>query len=553
MEQSVAITGRKSSAGRLNPAHKTRTLHHRTRTLFKLFCAGLILSASSTFAQPQPESSGKNPSTVLMDILLKKARSLSEQNYQATEHHVPEILTGLNYDQYRSIRFKPKQALWRDEGLFELQLLHPGFLFKEGVELQTVDQQGITSRVPFDSGFFTYGDNATAQLVDKAQPSYGYSGFRVHFPLNSSQYKDEIAVFQGASYFRLVGPGQVYGLSARGLAVDTAEASGEEFPRFTDFWLLQPAADSDRMEILALLDSPSITGVYRFVLSASSTTSAEVDVVLFPRKDINKVGIAPLTSMFFFGEAGLRHHDDFRHEVHDSDGLLMQTSRDQWIWRPLTNPKTLQVTSLLDINPRGFGLVQRDRDFSHYQDLEANYQNRPSLWVQPKGDWGNGRVELVEIPTDNETNDNIVAYWVPKEPFRAGQERRFSYNLSTFNARLEQPTPGEVSGTRIGWGAVPGQANPPPHSTRLFAIVFAGDTLNQLPSDTPVKAKLETSSGKLSEPIVTKLPGEHGWRVTFRLKPEADTPADMRLHLHLRDTQLTEVWSYVWNPNNIDQ
>lgn len=493
----------------------------------------------------------KNRPSVIMDIVVNKAKALAARAYEPPEDTVPQSLAKLTYDQYRNIRFNPAKALWRGLSPFEIQLFHPGFIYKEPIELQMVDQKGITRRVPFNSDLFSYGDDNSPQLAKTAQPSYGYSGFRVHFPLNTTVYNDEVAVFQGASYFRLVGPGQVYGLSARGLAVDTAEVSGEEFPRFTHFWLIQPGPDDNHMVVLALLDSPSITGAFRIDLAATATTTARVNAVLFPRKDIKKVGIAALTSMFFFGEANLRHHDDFRQEVHDSDGLLMHTANDRWIWRPLSNPKTLQVTSLLDSNPRGFGLVQRDRDFEHYLDVEAHYQDRPSLWVQPLEDWGGGRVELVEIPSDRETNDNIVAYWVPDKPFRAGQERRFSYLLRTFNGALPQQQLASVNRTLIGWAAVPGQDKPPPRSERRFAIDFSGGALANLPADLPVEAHLDTSSGKLSEISVKRLPANSGWRVAFRLQPEGNKPADIQSHLHLHGEPLSEEWSYVWTPNTI--
>ncbi|MEJ2740916.1 MAG: glucan biosynthesis protein [Gammaproteobacteria bacterium] len=402
--------------------------------------------------QPKPD-----PQVELMNRLVKKAKQLSQQAYQPTARVASDVLKKLNYDEYRSIRFDAEKSFWRHQGLFEIQFFHPGFLYSEMIGLRAMDQAGLIRELNVDVRDFTYGNASLQQRLEAEDTELSYSGFRVHFPVNTKTYKDEIAVFLGASYFRLVGPGQVYGLSARGLAINTAESSGEEFPRFSDFWLVKPAPDCATLIIYALLDSPSVTGLYRFELSTDVATRAHVDVQLFSRTDIKKIGLAPLTSMFFFGEAALQARDDFRHEVHDSDGLLMHTSSDKWIWRPITNPRSLQVTSLHDHNPRGFGLVQRDRDFDHYLDVESHYQNRPSLWVEPQGEWGEGFVELVEIPTDTETNDNITAYWVPKQPFRAGESRQYSYTLSTFDSIPQQTPLAQVSRTLIGWGANPGQ------------------------------------------------------------------------------------------------
>ena len=285
---------------------------------------------------------------------------------------------------------------------------------------------GQPAPVPYQPGMFDYGAN---NFGDKLPDDLGFAGFRIHYPLNRPDYFDELAVYLGASYFRILGRNQIYGASARGLAVDTAATSGEDFPRFREFWIEEPGADATRLTIYALLDSRSATGAYRFVLTPGTDTQAEVTASVYPRRDIGKLGMAPLTSMFFFGENRGRGFDDFRPEVHDSDGLQMETGQGEWIWRPLLNPKDLRVSSFTDENPRRFGLIQRDRDFLHYQDLESSYHRRPSYWVEPVGDWGKGRVELVEIPTDEEINDNIVAYWVPERAVRGGEGLDFSYRL----------------------------------------------------------------------------------------------------------------------------
>ena len=349
----------------------------------------------------------------------------------------------------------------------------------------------------------------------------------------------------------MVGPGLVYGLSARGLAIDTAEPKGEEFPVFREFWLVKPGPTDTRMVMYALLDSPSITGAYRFEIIPGAPTEMAVEARLFARKDIQKVGVAPLTSMYMWGENHTRFVDDFRPEVHDSDGLLMAASNGEWIWRPISNHRQLRVSSMSDENPRGFGLLQRDRDFDHYMDMEARYEKRPSMWIIPEGDWGKGRAELVEIPSDSETNDNVVAYWVPAKAMKAGSNATFKYRLRSFDDHLPENVTAKVIRTRIGWAANPGQANPPPLSNRKFVIDFRGGELSNLSADAPLVAEMQKNSGAISELVVRQLPDGRTWRASFKLEPDGDKVADMRLYLKLRDQRLSEVWSYVWYPDAI--
>jgi len=344
----------------------------------------------------------------------RRARELAARPYSKQSFVLPKPLRELSYDQTRDIRFDPARSLWRAQKLpFEVQFFHVGGIFEQPVRIYEVVGNEI-SEIAFDASAFNYGRNK----LDLSQfGKLGFAGFRVHFPLNSDKgapvYKDELVSFLGASYFRALGRGQRYGASARGLAVDTAERAGEEFPRFEQFWIERPAAGARQLVIFALLDSRRVTGAYRFVIRPGEETSTEVQARLYLREPVAKLGLAPLTSMFYFGENQRASTDDFRPEVHDSDGLAIHTAAGEWIWRPLVNPRRLLVTSFAQTDPRGFGLMQRDRNFSSYEDLEARYELRPSIWVEPVSKWGAGRVELVQIPTPNEANDNIVAYWVP--------------------------------------------------------------------------------------------------------------------------------------------
>ncbi len=486
------------------------------------------------------------------DFVSERARVLAADAWHAPTQPLPTALAGLDYDAYRSIRYRPEAALWRDEGPYRIHLFHPGYLFDEPVRIHLVEDSSRV--VPFDPGTFRY-EGAAADLPGTLEgTTQEHAGFRVHSTLNAADRWDEFLVFQGASYFRLVGRGQLYGLSARGLAVDPAAEQPEEFPHFRAFWLVRPRTDADSLLVHALLDSPSITGAYRFAVATGECTVVDVDARLFARSDVGKLGVAPLSSMYLFGPASAAAFDDVRAGVHDSDGLLAHTREGEWIWRPLSNRRGLRVSSLRDVDPRGFGLAQRARDFDDYLDSEALYHRRPSVWIRihPDDRWGAGGVELLEIPTETEFSDNIAAYWVPDGPMRAGETRRFRYTVSTFADRLDAQTLAQVVRSRSGRVSLPGaSAEADAHTDRVdrrFVVDFAGGRLDALPSSTTVEARVETLAGDIDEVRAEPLPGGAGWRASFRVSPDGDRPADMRLLLVADGEPLTETWSYVWYP-----
>jgi glucans biosynthesis protein len=515
-------------------------MRHRIRVVVGVWLALLSFPAFAAQDEEGP----------LFASVVERARALAAQPYTPPNFQLPQPLADIHYDSYRDIRFLPDRSLWRGERLFEVQFFHLGFLYREPVQIHVVEDSEVRT-LGFDKEMFDYGKT---DLKDKLPADLGFAGFRIHYPLNRSDYKDEVVVFLGASYFRMVGRDQVYGISARGLAIDTALPEGEEFPAFREFWLVRPAPDATSMTVYALLDSESVTGAYHFRITPDTETVMEVSATLFARADVQRLGIAPLTSMFFFGENQIHAVDDYRPEVHDSDGLLMYTGGDEWIWRPLGNPKELCDSSLLDENPRGFGLLQRDRDFNHYLDLESHFERRPSFWVEPRGgQWGKGAVHLIEIPLGEEIHDNIVAFWVPDQPLKAGESRTFVYQLQASLAPSLNTEPlGYVWRTHIGWGAVSGPGEKPPHRLRRFVVDFIGRDLATLSAAQPVKAELSASTGEVSYLTTQKLPGSGGWRATFRFTPDGTKPLDMRLFLTLRNKRLTETWNYVWSPNEID-
>lgn len=476
------------------------------------------------------------------DDVTRQAEKLAAGAYQKPGSALPKGLKALNYDEYRDIRFRPEGALWRTLNLpFEIMFFHRGYFYEDPVAIREITAQGVRDIV-FHSDAFDYGKN---KIDPKELRGLGFAGFRVHFPVNTPTYKDEVLAFLGASYFRGLGRGQRFGLSARGVAIDTAESTGEEFPRFVEFWIQRPTAKAKDLTIYALLDSPRAAGAYRFVLRPGATTALDVDARLFLRRNVAKLGLAPLTSMFFFGANQPAPHEDFRPRVHDSDGLSVQTATNEWLWRPLVNPKRLLITSFAVTNPRGFGLMQRARSFGDYQDLEARYDLRPSAWIELKGPWGPGRVELVQIPVRDETNDNIVAYWVPDFQQKPKEVLPYSYRVLWQKDQETRPPVGWVGETRRGRGGVR-----PKDGSLMLHVDFEGPTLSRMPPNATVEAQLWTdSNGQVVERQLTRNEASGGWRFTIGIRRvDASKPVELRAHLASGNTAVSEVWSYVVPP-----
>ncbi|WP_088709589.1 glucan biosynthesis protein G, partial [Noviherbaspirillum denitrificans] len=460
------------------------------------------------------------------DDVAARARKLASSAYVKPVKNVSKALASLDYDQYRDIRFDPSRAWWRNAKLpFELAFFHQGRTFDTPVKIYEVNGKAV-QEIRFDPKSFDYGAN---ELQPKDLAGLGFAGFRVHYPVNTPKYKDEVLVFLGASYFRAVGKGQLYGLSARGLAIDTALASGEEFPHFTEFWAERPAAGAKELVIYALLNSPRLAGAYRFTLKPGTDAAVDVKAQLYLRENVTKLGIAPLTSMYFFGENQRAQIEDYRPEVHDSDGLAIQSGTGEWIWRPLVNPRRLLVTSFALNNPAGFGLMQRDRQFNSYEDLEARYEMRPSAWVEPKGQWGAGRVELIQIPTPDETNDNIVAFWVPDNPPRPGEPFDFEYRLLWQKDAEKRPPSSWTVQTRRGHGWVK-----KPDDSIALSVDFEGPALKKLTAGDKVEAVVGSdANGKVLETNTIRNEATGGWRMTVRLRRTDDKkPVELRGYLN---------------------
>lgn len=471
-----------------------------------------------------------------------KAKYNAGMPFVNTGGSLPPALKSLNWDQFQAIRYRDDHALWAKEKLnFRVKFFHLGLYYISPVEMFEVNN-GKARKIAYDPELFDYGKSGLRG--DQMPSNLGFAGFRINFHTDPIR---DVTAFLGASYFRAVGGDWQYGLSARGLAVDCGLSTPEEFPRFTAFWLERPSADAASLVIYALLDSPSVTGAYRFEVWPGDTLIMDVDVALYPRKTIEHIGIAPLTSMFRCGLNDCRARNDWRPEIHDSDGLSMWRGNGEWIWRPLTDPEHLQHNAFVDHAPRGFGLLQRDRKFDHYQDDGVFYERRPSLWVEPKSGWGAGAVQLVEIPTDDETSDNIVAYWHPEAPIRAGQELLFSYRLYWGAVVPSVSSLARVVATRTGPGGLLGQKRT--YFSWRFVVDFSGGMLNFLGRDAKPNAVISASSGKVELASARPLDDIHGYRAMFDLQPdESDAPINLRLYLSFDGQPLTETWLYQWLP-----
>lgn len=476
----------------------------------------------------------------LKDVVAK-AESLAKTPYQEPTGQVPDWLLKISYDQWRDIRFRPDRSLWKDRKLpFQVQFFHPGLYYNRTVAMNVVDAKGVQP-LPFSPSAFDYGRN---DFASKVPQDLGYAGLRIHYPIKSKAYHDEVAVFVGASYFRAIGRDHVYGLSARGIAIDTAEPSPEEFPVFTEFWLVTPAPNAKQLTLYALLDGPSVTGAYRFVIRPGDATLVQVDSTIFLRRPVKRLGIAPLTSMFSFGENTFRTREDFRPEVHDSDGVLLSAASGEWLWRPLDNPKEVQINAMQMTSPKGFGLLQRDRDFDHYQDLETRMEQRPSVWITPHGDWGAGRVDIVQLPTAEEIHDNVVTLWVPETAPAPGSAFPIGYTLSWYSHDPQRPPAGRVVSTRRDRGNT--------EDAHRFVLDFAGKQLNALSADAPIRAVVSVASapdtGEILDQHLLKNPVTGGWRLTFQTRVKKAEPLELRAFLAMEKTTLTETWSYAVLP-----
>ncbi|MER2096754.1 MULTISPECIES: glucan biosynthesis protein G [Pseudomonas] len=513
----------------VSPCNAPRTSANRLRKAFVAASALVcLLSAGQLWA-------------FNLDDVAAKAKDLAGQKYEAPKSNLPAVFRDMKYGDYQKIRFLQDKAEWaQDKTPFKLSFYHQGMHFDTPVRINEVTANKV-QEIKYDPSRFDFGD---VQFDPKATDKLGYAGFRVLYPINKADKQDEIMTLLGASYFRVVGKGHVYGLSARGLAIDTALPSGEEFPRFTEFWVEKPKPTDKHLVIYALLDSPRSTGAYKLTLRPGTDTIVDVKSRVYLRDHVSRLGIAPLTSMFLFGGNQPSKVPNYRPALHDSEGLSIHAANGEWLWRPLNNPKHLAVSNFSVENPRGFGLLQRQREFSQFEDLDDNYQKRPSAWIEPSGDWGKGTVDLVEIPTADETNDNIVAFWSPEKLPEPGVASEFNYRLhwTIDESEFHSPNLGWVKQTLRSTGDVK-QSNliRQPDGSIAFLVDFEGPVLAALPEDANVRSQVTTDdNAEVVENNLRYNPEIKGWRLTLRLKVKDPSKAtEMRAAL-LRDVPVEQ-------------
>ena len=510
------------------------------------------LGASSSIAQFAHALTGLDPSELgpatpfSFDVLQQRAEALAKLPYVKPVVPSPDILNAIDYDAIQQIRYRTDKSLRLGrEGQLPVQFFHLGKYATEPVMMSVVED-GMAREVIYDSSLFEIPQGHAARDL---QAGVGFAGFRIMAP----DLKTDWLAAMGASYFRTSGPYNQYGLSARGIAIDTAMPHPEEFPRFSAYWLEGGSAEKFPLTIYALLDGPSLTGAYRMRCERLPEASdiyrivMEIESVLFARKDIERLGVAPFSSMFWYGEASQKRTADWRPEIHDSDGLAILTGSGERIWRPISNPPLVTTSAFADHSPKGFGLLQRDRDFIHYLDDGVFYERRPSVWVEPMDDWGEGAVHLVEIPTDDETNDNIVAYWAPGGHFKAGANRRYRYRLSWLDDIPFPKDVGRATSTWTGLGGRPGFKRP--EGLRKFVIDFQGQVFAGLGRTDGVELVVTASRGEVSgsynHPVVDQL---ERWRAFFDIMAIGPGPVDLRAFLRKGDRALTETWIYQYFP-----
>ncbi len=514
----------------------------RRHTLFPQPSRRAVLGGSAAFLTLSlwdGIQSGAAGSTepVTFEKLIDKARDAATQPFEPAHIPAPELIEKVNYSAHWQIQFREDATLYVGRNKAPVQLFHPGRYFPEPVRIYIRDEAGTAHEVPFIRDFFSMPeDNPALDLPE----GFGFAGFRVMRP----GLEPDWISFLGASYFRTDGPEAQYGLSTRGIAINTGLNTPEEFPRFTAFWLGPPEQDDEELSIWAELDGPSITGAYRFGVVRNAAYGGHLTRIsahLFLREGIERLGVAPLTSMYWYSERDRAGGEDWRPEIHDSDGLAMAAGSGERLWRPLSNPSSVTTSSFMDENPAGFGLIQRDRTFENYQDDGVFYNRRPSAWVRPIGDWGPGQVQLVLIPTEDETFDNVVSYWVPDSATDKGAAFQFDYEIEW---RARDPLPEAVAwvvATRQGQGGVPG--DPLPEGVGKMVIDFEGPSLNGLNRDSGVVPVIDAVNGRILEPIdAYPVVGTDHWRLTFDFEQTGPEPVSLRAYLQLRDRALTETW-----------
>ncbi len=467
--------------------------------------------------------------------VVEAARALAARPFRAPSSDLPDAFANLSLEQYAAIQNRPESVVWGADNLgFAVEPLQRGSLYSAPLKINVVED-GVARALVYATTDFDFGAfKPPADIKD-----IGFSGVRV---LVNSPGRDmePVAIFQGASFFRAISRGQVFGVKSRGLAIKVADTKGEEIPIFREIWIEKPSLAQGTLVIHALLDSDSVAGAYRFTLRAGDATIIDTESTLYARVAVDSLGVAPMTATYMTGALDRRRADDARPNVFDANGLQILNGREEWLWRPLSNRETLQSSAFVDTNPRGFGLLQRDREFGRFMDDENHWEKRPSLWVEPIGDWGPGAVTLIEVPSDSDVNQNIIAYWRPNAGLAAGSETSFAYRQFWCWSPPASPPSAYVTQSRGG--------RSPGGKRRRFIVEFSGDLFADDAKFAEVVPNLRAYSGAISGTRKFVTPDRKSARIVFDLDPGAEQLCEMRLLLESGGKPLSEIWLYRWTP-----
>jgi glucans biosynthesis protein len=483
--------------------------------------SGLPVAAAEPLEQPVPFTP---------DTVLGAAVQLASQPFKAPEAPLPSLFSSLNFEQYASIRRVPGTAIWADDKIgFSLEPLHRGFVYTTPVAINIVEN-GLSQKVVYDPADFDFGKlQAPAAMGD-----LGFSGLRI-LKASDEGFQDA-AIFQGASFYRSRARGQNFGVTARGLAIRTGDDPGEEFPLFREFWVEKPTPASGALTMYALLDSASVTGVFRFTIRPNETTIIDTEMTLIARVATDKLGVGAMAAAYLFSGLDHRRTNDWRAAVYEATGLQVLSGKGEWLWRPVSNRETLQVSAFADVNPRGFGLLQRSRSFEAFYDDEGRWELRPTLWIEPIGDWGEGDLRLLEIPTASENNANILAQWRPKAGFAAGTTQSLAYRQFWCWTPPSRPPLATCVSSRSGkMGAY-----------QRFAVEMAGDAFADAQKAASATADIHANPGKIVWSRLYPYNYRRSVRVVFDLDPGSETYSEVRLTLNLDNQAASETWLYRW-------
>ena len=499
-----------------------------------------LISTDPLLAQTDPKPSVAGSSVTLAAPVDFKsgtpadiARDLAKQPFKPIASDLPDPFKTLSYEDYAAIKLKPDARIWNDGGVgFVVEPLHRGFQYGNPIQLNIV-ADGKAYRLVYETRLYEFGKlNPSPKIGD-----IGFSGFRV-VRGRGGQGAAEVATFQGTNFYRALADGQVAGMMARALAIKVADAKGEEMPFFRQIWIEKPSAIADLLVVHAVIDSDSLTGAFRFTIRPGEATIVDVECTLFARKAVDNFGLATMSATHLLGYMDHKRFDDYRPNVNEVGGVQMLTGANEWVWRPVSNREELQISTFIDSKPRGFGCMIRDRNFENFLDEEQHWERRPSIWVEPFGDWSDGGVQLIEIPSQSDANDNILCFWRPNAPLLSGSETSFSYRQFWCWDPPEKPDLARAA--RSHAGAVGKR-------TRFF-VEFEGDILADDKRVSGMSPTLTASAGSLT--MLKTFPDHErkALRVLFELDPQGAGSSELRLVLEAQGNRISETWLYRWTP-----